>query len=318
MLVPRSLEAGTMRRRMGLAITAAALALAGLAAPPAPTSADETTGICDVKVSINSGPLLEGGIEYFRLQGIAVQGFGFPPASRLEIIFAPEGQPPGVHRVTADSSGGFVRHFQDANDPGVPRNVLLTVYDLANVAGCVDTVDMILLPAPHFIDINGTRFWRDIIWLYEAGLTAGCDEIRFCPSRAVTRGQMAAFLVRALDLQPTEEDFFTDDEGSTYEDSINRLAAAGVATGCGPDAFCPRGWVTRGEMASFLVRGFALPPSSEDVFTDDDGSTHEADINALAASGITTGCRQSEPDLFCPDRVVTRDQMAAFLFRALN
>ncbi|MDH4117739.1 MAG: S-layer homology domain-containing protein [Acidimicrobiia bacterium] len=36
-------------------------------------------------------------------------------------------------------------------------------------------------------------------------------------------------------------------------------------------------------------------------------------MNALAASGITTGCTSTA---FCPNDVVTRGQMAAFLRRA--
>jgi hypothetical protein len=52
-----------------------------------------------------------------------------------------------------------------------------------------------------------------------------------------------------------------------------------------------------------------------DAFGDDDGSIHEADIQALAATGITRGCA---PDLYCPDQSVTRAQMAAFLHRAFG
>jgi hypothetical protein len=40
-------------------------------------------------------------------------------------------------------------------------------------------------------------------------------------------------------------------------------------------------------------------------------------IEALARAGITTGCDDSPP-LFCPDGIVTRKQMAAFLARALG
>ena len=40
-------------------------------------------------------------------------------------------------------------------------------------------------------------------------------------------------------------------------------------------------------------------------------------IEALVAAGITTGCGDAPP-LFCPDGLVTRKQMAAFLARALG
>lgn len=53
-------------------------------------------------------------------------------------------------------------------------------------------------------------------------------------------------------------------------------------------------------------------------FSDDDDSAHEANIEAIAARGITTGCSPTYPDRFCPDRVVTRAQVMAFLARALG
>jgi hypothetical protein len=40
-------------------------------------------------------------------------------------------------------------------------------------------------------------------------------------------------------------------------------------------------------------------------------------IEALAASGITSGC-QSSPPLYCPDQALTRGQMAVFLSTALG
>ena len=50
------------------------------------------------------------------------------------------------------------------------------------------------------------------------------------------------------------------------------------------------------------------------TFADDDGSPFEADIEKIAALGVTAGCGG---DNFCPNVVVRRDQMAAFLNRAL-
>ncbi|MFP5332884.1 MAG: S-layer homology domain-containing protein, partial [Acidimicrobiia bacterium] len=59
----------------------------------------------------------------------------------------------------------------------------------------------------------------------------------------------------------------------------------------------------------------ALPPGG--TFYDDDGSVHEGAIEALVASGITQGCAVS-PARFCPREPVTREAMAAFLYRALD
>ena len=44
----------------------------------------------------------------------------------------------------------------------------------------------------------------------------------------------------------------------------------------------------------------------------------EADIEWLAAEGVTRGCNPPTNTLFCPEDPVTRAQMAAFLHRALG
>ena len=53
-------------------------------------------------------------------------------------------------------------------------------------------------------------------------------------------------------------------------------------------------------------------------FSDDEASVHEVSIETIAALGITVGCSPTRPDRFCPDRMVTRAQMMAFLARALG
>lgn len=168
-----------------------------------------------------------------------------------------------------------------------------------------------------FYDIAGTTFVDDIVWAAENGITKGCQASppMFCPNDPVTREQMATFLDRALDLPDATDDYFSDDDGSPHEGAINRVAEAGITFGCAPGLFCPKAPVLRDQMASFLVRAYAIPPSGTDFFTDDEGNVHEANINALAESGITTGCTATT---FCPSNPVTRGQMTAFLRRAAD
>jgi hypothetical protein len=174
-----------------------------------------------------------------------------------------------------------------------------------------------------FIDDNGSMFEADIARLAVQGVTRGCNpptNDRFCPTSSVTRGQMAAFLVRALDLPASSSVKFTDDNGSPFEPAIQALAAAGITRGCNPPSntrFCPDSPVTRGQMAAFLVRALSLPASSSVKFTDDNGSPFEPAIQALAAAGITRGCNPPSNTRFCPDSSVSREQMAAFLTRAI-
>lgn len=108
---------------------------------------------------------------------------------------------------------------------------------------------------------------------------------------------------------------FVDDEGSFHEADINAAADRGISQGCGRFRYCPAQPVTREQMASFLARTLALPPTNKDFFVDDQGSLHEADINALAAAGITAGCGEGN---FCPGAAVTRGQLASLLARSLE
>jgi hypothetical protein len=176
-----------------------------------------------------------------------------------------------------------------------------------------------------FTDDDGSVFENSIEWLRAQGITQGCNppaNDRFCPDDEVSRGQMAAFLVRALNYPATSVDYFTDDGGSVFENSINRLRAAGVTQGCNPpnnSRYCPSGLVTRGQMAAFLVRALDLPAyNGPDRFTDDNGHVFEGAIERLAQAGITVGCNPPANDRFCPNDFVTRGQMAAFLKRALG
>lgn len=108
---------------------------------------------------------------------------------------------------------------------------------------------------------------------------------------------------------------FKDIGDSKFRTQIIWLADKGITAGCAPERFCPHGIVTRGQMASFIARAFALPRSSRDYFWDDNTNKHENNINRVAAAGITVGCDSGR---FCPDGSVTREQMASFLSRALK
>lgn len=174
----------------------------------------------------------------------------------------------------------------------------------------------------RFIDSLGHLFEQEIAWLANEGITKGCNppiNSNFCPGSSVTRGQMAAFLTRFLDLPASSSNTFTDDNGHLFEVEINAMAAAGITKGCNPPAntrFCPDAVIDRGQLAALLVRALGLPSSSTDHFSDDNSSIFQSEINALAQSGITRGCNPPANTHFCPTAQVTRGQMAAFLMRA--
>lgn len=191
-------------------------------------------------------------------------------------------------------------------------------------------VDWGTIPGPEpdpdplpFTDIEGSVHVDDIVYLESLGVALRCDagEDRFCPDDRMRREDLAAFMVRALDLPPTDTDYFTDDDGLPYEDDINALMEAGITRGCNPpdnDNYCPDDTVTRGQTAAFLVRAWALTDAGPgDWFVDDDESEFERDIDRLMQAGITRGCNPPDNDRYCAERLLTRAEMSSFLARAL-
>lgn len=171
----------------------------------------------------------------------------------------------------------------------------------------------------HWFSDDDTSVHEEAIEaIASAGITLGCEPRLYCPAKEVTRGQFASMLVRAFPGQVPDdaEDFFSDDDGTTHEDAINRLASVVVVDACAPDRFCPGNPLTRAQMATMLARVLPGPaPPTQDHFSDDDGTAAETAINALAANGITDGCG---PDRFCPGDPVRRGQAATLLAKALD
>jgi hypothetical protein len=171
-----------------------------------------------------------------------------------------------------------------------------------------------------FSDTAGSVHETDIAIIAAAGITTGCNppaNDRFCPGEHVTRGQMAAFMKRSFGTPTSKYDYFFDDEDSVFEADINSIAGVGISTGCNPPSstqYCAEDNITRGQMAAFLTRTLDLP-AGPDTFSDDADSVFRNDIDAMAAAGIAKGC---VPGRFCPDELVTREQMASFLVRALG
>jgi germination protein M len=195
--------------------------------------------------------------------------------------------------------------------------VLVAVLALLNalvvpVAGASD-----LPPGGTFIDDDGSAHEPDIEALAAAGITKGCAPELYCPDDPVTRGQMASFILRSVDgLVPATRDWFPDDAGSVHEADIDVIAENGITLGYTDGRFGPLDPVTRGQMASFLVRALRdLAPATKDWFPDDAGSVHEADIDVIAENGIALGYADGT---FRPHASISRAEMASMLVRALG
>jgi hypothetical protein len=108
----------------------------------------------------------------------------------------------------------------------------------------------------YYTDDEGSRFESGINRLRAAGLTSGCGGGRYCPRSQVNRGALATALATALRLPAADRDYFTDDNRNRHEANINRIARAGITTGCGSGRYCPDAIVPRDQAAVFLRRAF--------------------------------------------------------------
>jgi hypothetical protein len=288
--------------------------------------------------------MVPGGLPYSNVLSVAATDrndrlSGFSNFGRTTVDVAA----PGEDIRTTDNGGGYVfatgTSFSSplvagvaalllSSDPGIGHHELI-----ARVKAFVDRPGIVPSRVEtgrvnagrsltrRFVDISGSVFLSAIEHLAAIGVTQGCNpphNTSYCPDNQVTRGQMAAFLSRAFDLPNTPTDYFRDDEGAFYEDAANRMAAAGLTTGCAPNRYCGEQQIPRAQMAAMLSRGLNLPPGRGDQFVDDNASQFEGAINRVAAAGITFGCNPPQNNRFCPGDSVTRGQMAGFVRRTLD
>ena len=91
------------------------------------------------------------------------------------------------------------------------------------------------------------------------GVTVGCSKgpDLYCPDVVVTRAQMASFLTQAFELPAAPPVGFTDIARTIHAPNIDSSYAAGVTVSCSVDPlrFCPWDSNSRGQVATYLVRG---------------------------------------------------------------
>lgn len=190
--------------------------------------------------------------------------------------------------------------------------------DVGNEGGSDSGIPYDLLPP--FPDAVNTAHAEGIQAIRQESITLGCGNgLNYCPDDVVTRGAMATFLLRVLNLDPVDGNRFSDvTAGHRHRGAINAIAGLGLTNGCGSgDRYCPNDAMTRETMAIFLARALDLRPGApngkrfSDVPAD---HPHSGEIYAIADRGITVGC--GDGTRFCPDDPVTRGSMATFLARA--
>ncbi|MEZ5243822.1 MAG: S-layer homology domain-containing protein [Acidimicrobiales bacterium] len=253
-------------------------------------------------------------------RGWAIDRFDQAAPQDIEIIV--DGGTPLVVRADLEVDG-LDTDYPDAGaahgfDHTVPIDLDTTSIVVRVTAGDGRTADLMDLSLfATFIDVEPTRFFAPgVYFLRKRGLTTGTQPGLFEPMDHVTRGQMATFLHRFMDLPAFSRPAPFDDvvADSFYEDAVNWLYEAGVTTGTSPTTFEPAAFVTRGQMATFLWRMCGEPaPTAPSKFVDvPAGAFYEVAVTWMAELGITTGVL---PTRFAPLDRIRRGEMATFLYR---
>ncbi|MFN7937227.1 MAG: SBBP repeat-containing protein [Bryobacteraceae bacterium] len=132
------------------------------------------------------------------------------------------------------------------------------------VRSLVGSDDFVFPATPYFTDVPATHpFFKWIQKLRQINVTQGCNLTQYCPDESVTRGQMAAFLIRSKfgnNFQYPSGQAFTDvPTNHAFYSHIQKLRQTGVTLGCTATVFCVNDPTTRSQMAAFLTRMFLTP-----------------------------------------------------------
>jgi murein DD-endopeptidase / murein LD-carboxypeptidase len=174
------------------------------------------------------------------------------------------------------------------------------------------------LDAGYFQDLSENHFaFEAANTLAKDHLLLGYEDSYFLPNEPITRGEVAAFISQALDLQlNNRNDAFMDVPSSHWAVGVvNAVKNEGIFYGS-QNQFRPDEPLTRAQLAAILVRAFDLTKGNQKVSFTDVPSNHWAynDIQILASLGITKGYGDGT---FRPNDKVTRAQFIAFLYRVL-
>ncbi|TKI48052.1 InlB B-repeat-containing protein [Lysinibacillus tabacifolii] len=173
-----------------------------------------------------------------------------------------------------------------------------------------------LLPIVTFQDIENHWAQEIIEALATRGIITGYKDGTFRPNETISRQHVAVLLTRAFTFEASRPSIAFSDVAPhhPYYHEITILQQAGIIDGI-DGAFHPADHLTRAQLAKILANTLQLQPQTTSSFTDVDSSHWSAGyIGALERAGIALG----DNGKFRPEASVTRAQLAAFLYRAMQ
>lgn len=148
---------------------------------------------------------------------------------------------------------GIINGYEDASfKPDVVATRGQTAKILAGILG-LDTINVV---DPGFTDVlPDNPFYGAIAALVQAGIINGYEDHTFRMNEPLQRNHLAKILVKAFDLKsPEGATMPLTDAHKAYKDYILALYTNGITTGKTDTLFDGESYVTRGQLAAFVVR----------------------------------------------------------------
>jgi hypothetical protein len=182
---------------------------------------------------------------------------------------------------------------------------------------------------------------REIICIYNWGITGGRADGTFGTLSGLDRAQLATFVIHLIGVagvelgtEPAPAETFSDTDtiATVHRDNVLTAAAVGIVDGFADGSFRPSATVTRAQAASYLVRTQLIINTAYDIspqdledyldtldfdaeLTDIAGNVHEENILLLARLGVVAGY----PDgTYRPGAALLRGHTASLLARHLD
>jgi hypothetical protein len=263
---------------------------------PAGTDADKdvvfnevSPGVLRIGVfSISNNAVIEDGI-------VAFVSFNIKASADYGATFlsqTPSGSDPYGNPISVDDNTGIINVntviFSDVTDSHWAYDYICTMYNLGISNGYSDGTyrptdnvnrgqmaafiirvefgeDFSYSLTPHFSDVlSGHWAFKYVQKMYDEGITTGYADGTYRTATNVTRGQMAAFIIRALfgdDFDYETMPYFTDVPETHWAFKyVQKMYDEGITTGYTDGTYRPSQNVNRAQMAAFIARAFLELP----------------------------------------------------------
>ncbi|MEI3310906.1 MAG: S-layer homology domain-containing protein [Evtepia gabavorous] len=239
-----------------------------------------------------------------------------------------------VDAIVKTDSGKQIAHLSNSG------NIVTSGYEqycftVENEANSSDKIKVIVVPTSYQVTLKGTDNGimdayvvnitndkiEDVSAFYEVPITNGAEGT-FVPSQQndkvanlIFDGKTYKPTVGEVPDQPVPTEPFADvSRGDWFYEAVQYVYDKGMMTGVSADRFAPASTTTRGMIVTILYRLENEPAvSGGSAFTDVENGAWYADAVAWAAANdIVNG---TSATTFAPNSPITREQMAAILYR---